>query len=104
MFKAHLHSKSKEKTKQSDCGEQVRSLGENRSNLTGAANWAGGAAHSPGTAHWVAFYSVKKHGRDAYAGHGALGWMHDTLSQRAQKLPEHPPFTQNARICLDTSR
>ncbi len=101
MFKAHLHSKRKEKTKQSDCGEQVRSLGENRSNLTGAAHWARGAPHSLAAVHWATFYSVKKHGRDAYTGRSALGWMHDALTQRARKLLEHPPIT---RICLDTSR
>jgi len=33
MFKAHLHSKSKEKAKQSGCGEQLGNLGENRSKL-----------------------------------------------------------------------
>lgn len=75
MFKAHFHSKNKEKTKQSGCGEQVRSLGENRSKLTSAAHSAGGAVHSLGVAYWATFHSVKKNGRDAYVGHGALGWM-----------------------------
>jgi len=98
MFKAHLHSKIKEKAKQSCYGEQVRNSGENRSKSLGAAHWAGGAAH------WDAFLSAKRHGHGAYAGRCALGWMHDAHSQRARKLPKLAPIAQNAWIVTCPSR
>jgi len=77
MFKAHFHSKIKEKEKQSCCGEQVRKLSENHSMSLGAAHWAGGAMNITDAVHWASDSS------SILRRHNALGWMRGAHNQQA---------------------